>query len=86
MGNKRKYNYFQAVPLQIQSHLNGEVEESVLFQPFSKIESKSNFMVRFRMKNKLSQELTSWFVDTLKADVKKVIESAIRPAFKKLLR
>ena len=63
---------FQAVPGQIQSHLNGNVEESVLFKPFSKIESKSNF----------SQNE----VDTLKADVKKVIESAIRPAFKKLLR
>ena len=63
---------FQAVPGQIQSHLNGKVEESVLFKPFSKIESKSNF----------SQNE----VDTLKADVKKVIESAIRPAFKKLLR
>ena len=52
--------------------MNGKVEESVLFKPFSKIESKSNF--------------TQNEVDTLKADVKKVIESAIRPAFKKLLR
>ena len=62
----------QAVPGQIESHLTGEVEESVLFAPFKDLEAKSNF-------SKVE-------VKRLQDDAKGIIKSEIRPAFRKLLR
>ena len=65
-------NLPQAVPGQIESHLTGEVEESVLFAPFKDLEAKSNF--------------SNVEVKRLQVDAKEIIKSEIRPAFRKLLR
>jgi len=62
----------EAVPGQIESHLTGEVEESVLFKPFRDLQSKRNF--------------SQTEVKRLQAGAKAIIKSEIRPAFKKLLR
>ena len=62
----------QAVPGQIESHLCGEVEESVLFKPFKALQAKSN--------------LSETEVARLQAGAKEIIKSEIRPAFRKLLR
>ena len=63
---------YQAVPGQIESHLTGEVEESVLFKPFKDLQEKSN--------------LSETEVARLQAGAKTIIKSEIRPAFRKLLR
>ena len=62
----------KAVPGQIESHLTGEVEESVLFAPFKDLEAKSN--------------LSNVEVKRLQDDAKGIIKSEIRPSFRKLLR
>ena len=62
----------QAVPGQIESHLTGEVKESVLFKPFRDLEDEI----------KLSESE----VTRLQVAAEAIIKSEIRPAFRKLLR
>ena len=70
VGDERYFS--QAVPGQIESHLTGEVEDSVLFKPFKNLDEKSN--------------LGQTDVKRLQAGAKETIKSGIRPAFRKLLR
>ena len=69
---KKRQISSQAIPGQIESHLTGGVEESVLFKPFRDLQTKSNF--------------SQTEVKRLQAGAKAIIKSEIRPAFRKLLR